>query len=546
MSDKKQNKGQETAAEEKVVTRYERKLQKRKEQKEKEQRARKRDMAIGIVVLVALVCVVASFPIRTYLAVNEGYVNIGGDRVTKVEYDYNYNLVVNNYISQYGSMLSYFGLDTSSDFSNQMYTDTLTWKDFFDQMTVDNIIRSKALIHEAEANGFSYDTAEDYKDYEASVKDSAAKQGVPVAEFLRTAYGSYATMSRLAPYVKEAMIANAYYEEVADSKEPSEEEVQTYYDENPDEYDSVDYRMVTVTAELPTEPTELADTAEETGPADEGGEGTDAAEETPYEPSEAEIAKAMEDALVLAEEAEETVAADGELQENVKKSAAASLIRDWLFDSSRKAGDTTIITNESANSYYVLAFEQRYLDQTASADVRVILITETEELTGQGILDEWTGGAATEESFIELVEKYTEDTANTAETGGLFEAIVPAGMDEALGAWLFDETRTAGDTAAVTASDGYTYVMYYVGPNEPEWKLTIRSSLLSQTMTEYMEGIMEGIEVEDGKGNLNYLKVQAAEESLAASESTDAQTQSSGPESTEPEETGTQGTEASE
>lgn len=538
MSDKNQNKGQkpENAAEEKIVTRYERKLQRRQEEKKKEERAKKRDLAIGILILVVLVCVVASFPIRTWLAVNETYVEIGGDNVTKVEFDYNYNLAVNNYISQYGSMLSYFGLDTSADFSTQMYTETLTWKDFFDQMTVDNIIRSKALVQEAEANGFTYDTTEDYAEYEESVKTAAGEQGVSVSDFLRAGYGSYATMNRLAPYVKEAMIANAYYDEIADSREPADEEVQAYYDENTNNYDSVDYRMITVNAELPTEPTELADPVEETEASTaENSENTEAAEEAAYEPSEAEIAKAMEDALVLAEEAESTVAEAGELQENVKMSSISSSMGEWLFDSSRKAGDTTIITNDTAHAYYVLAFEQRYLDETASADVRVILMTETEELTGQSVLDEWTNGAATEESFIELVKKYTEDTAS-AEEGGLFEAVVPTGMDEAMGAWLFDEARTTGDTTAVASSDGYTYVMYYVGANEPEWKLTIRSTLLSQTMTEYMQGIMEGVEVEDSKGNLNYLKIQAMEEAIAASESA-AET---GTEETETEETGTE------
>ena len=80
---------------------------------------RKRKSAVSsghrIVVLVALVCLVASFPIRTYLATHETYVVVNGEAVNKVEFDYQYNLTKNNYITQYGSYLTYFGLDTSKD-----------------------------------------------------------------------------------------------------------------------------------------------------------------------------------------------------------------------------------------------------------------------------------------------------------------------------------------------------------------------------------------------------------------------------------------------
>ena len=48
---------------EKIITRYDRKLQKRKEQKEKEKRERRIMAAIGIVIAAALVCLIASFPI---------------------------------------------------------------------------------------------------------------------------------------------------------------------------------------------------------------------------------------------------------------------------------------------------------------------------------------------------------------------------------------------------------------------------------------------------------------------------------------------------
>lgn len=509
--------------EQKVMTKYDRKVQKRKEEKEKEKKEERISTAIGIVVLVALVCLVASFPIRTYLATHETYVVVNGEAVNKVEFDYQYNLTKNNYITQYGSYLTYFGLDTSKDLSTQMYSDTLTWQDYFEQNAVESLKQNKALMAEAKAAGFTYDTTDEYNTFKETIKTSAASAGISEKEYVRSIYGSYATMGRIEEYVKNDMVMNAYYQKLQEDNAPSDDEIQSYYEENKATYDSVDYRLTTIEADLPTEPTELADPVEETA-ADttgttDGTAATDSTQDTAYQPSDAEIAKAMEDAKVLADDAEKTVAKDGEAHENEKKSSVNYLISDWLFDDARKAGDTTVITNDNSHCYYAVAFEKRYLDETPSADVRVII--PTEDKTGEEILEEWKNGAATEDSFAELCKKYTQDTS-AVENGGLFEQVTKTGMTEELSNWIFDNSRQAGDTVAITVSDT-TYVLYYIGQDQPEWKINIKNTLVSDTMSQHMQDITADVTVEDPKGKLNYLKVQAEES--AAAETATAETQ---------------------
>lgn len=518
-----ENKEQKEQTEQKVMTKYDRKVQKRKEDKEKEKKEERISTAVGIVFLVALVCLVASFPIRTYLATHETYVVINGEEVNKVEFDYVYNTSKNNYITQYGSYLSYFGLDTSKDLSTQMYSETLTWKDYFEQNAVESLKQNKALMAEAKAAGFTYDTTDEYNTFKETIKTSAAAAGVSDKEYVRSIYGSYATMGRIEEYVKNDMVMNAYYQKLQEDNAPSDDEIQSYYEENKATYDSVDYRLTTIEADLPTEPTELADPVEETA-ADttgttDGTAATDTTQDTAYQPSDAEIAKAMEDAKVLADDAEQTVAKDGEAHENEKKSSVNYLISDWLFDDARKAGDTTVITNDNSHCYYAVAFEKRYLDETPSADVRVII--PTEDKTGEEILEEWKNGAATEDSFAELCKKYTQDTS-AVENGGLFEQVIKTGMTEELSNWIFDSSRQAGDTVVITVSDT-TYVLYYIGQDQPEWKINIKNTLVSDTMSQHMQDITADVTVEDPKGKLNYLKVQAEES--AAAETATAETQ---------------------
>lgn len=520
-----ENKEQKEQTEQKVMTKYDRKVQKRKEEKEKEKKEERISTTVGIVFLVALVCLVASFPIRTYLATHETYVVINGEKVNKVEFDYVYNTSKNNYITQYGSYLSYFGLDTSKDLSTQMYSDTLTWQDYFEQNAVESLKQNKALMAEAKAAGFTYDTTDEYNTFKETIKTSAAAAGVSDKEYVRSIYGSYATMGRIEEYVKNDMVMNAYYQKLQEDNAPSDDEIQSYYEENKATYDSVDYRLTTIEADLPTEPTELADPVEETA-ADttgttDGTAATDSTQDTAYQPSDAEIAKAMEDAKVLADDAEQTVAKDGEAHENEKKSSVNYLISDWLFDDARKAGDTTVITNDNSHCYYVVAFEKRYLDETPSADVRVII--PTEDKTGEEILEEWKNGAATEDSFAELCKKYTQDTS-AVENGGLFEQVTKTGMTEELSNWIFDSSRQAGDTVAITVSDS-TYVLYYIGQDQPEWKINIKNTLVSDTMSQHMQDITADVTVEDPKGKLNYLKVQAEESAAAETETATAETQ---------------------
>lgn len=518
-----ENKEQKEQTEQKVMTKYDRKVQKRKEEKEKEKKEERISTTVGIVFLVALVCLVASFPIRTYLATHETYVVINGEEVNKVEFDYVYNTSKNNYITQYGSYLSYFGLDTSKDLSTQMYSETLTWQDYFEQNAVESLKQNKALMAEAKAAGFTYDTTDEYNTFKETIKTSAAAAGVSDKEYVRSIYGSYATVGRIEEYVKNDMVMNAYYQKLQEDNAPSDDEIQSYYEENKATYDSVDYRLTTIEADLPTEPTELADPVEETAAdttgSTDGTVATDSTQDTAYQPSDAEIAKAMEDAKVLADDAEQTVVKDGEAHENEKKSSVNYLISDWLFDDARKAGDTTVITNDNSHCYYVVAFEKRYLDETPSADVRVII--PTEDKTGEEILEEWKNGAATEDSFAELCKKYTQDTS-AVENGGLFEQVTKTGMTEELSNWIFDSSRQAGDTVAITVSDS-TYVLYYIGQDQPEWKINIKNTLVSDTMSQHMQDITADITVEDPKGKLNYLKVQAEES--AAAETATAETQ---------------------
>ena len=90
-----------------------------------------------------------------------------------------------------------------------MYSDTLTWQDYFEQNAVESLKQNKALMAEAKAAGFTYDTTDEYNTFKETIKTSAASAGISEKEYVRSIYGSYATMGRIEEYVKNDMVQNA-------------------------------------------------------------------------------------------------------------------------------------------------------------------------------------------------------------------------------------------------------------------------------------------------------------------------------------------------
>ena len=501
---------QEQNEEKKIVTKYDRKVQRRKEEKEREEKEKRVNTILSVVILIALAVLVLSFPIRSYISTHSTFIRVGGENITKVEFDYSYYTVVNNYINTYSQYLGYFGLDTSKDLSKQTYSGDLTWEDYFQEMTVESIQRSKALKADAKAAGFTFDDTADYERYVNLQKSGAEAAGLSLSKYVKQSFGPYATMSRIKPYVKEALYVAAYYDQLTKDMTPDADKIEAAYQEDPDSYDSVDYRIRQFDAVLPTEPTELADPVEDTDEAD----GSDS-ENTEYTPSEAEIAKAMSDAKLLADEALTDIKTEGELVDNVLRSSANSVLRDWLFDSSRKPGDTEVLEDTYSNRYYTIAFEKRYRNEEVTADVRLLIADDEEDALG--ILGDWNSNGATEEAFINLCNDkyYSKAVAEDGLVKGMTadEDIYPELLE-----WIFAEERKPGDCETVSAEGGIHFVVYYVGEGKPLWYNTIENELKSEAVTAYVNEKKDACTIEDAKKNLHYLEVRAAEEASRAAE----------------------------
>ncbi len=470
----------------KVITRYEKRMAKRQQAAKEEAKEKKISAVVLALAVVALLGLALFFPIRNYMAIHGTYLRLGGESVSRLEYDYAYNNAKNNYINQYGSLLSYMGLDVNKDLADQQYSEDLTWADFFGQMAVENMRRERALNGLAKEAGYSYDASREVELQKQGLEETAALLEVSLSQYVRQFYGTYATMGRIEPLLSKSVQASAYYKHMQREQVPAGEEIEAYYAENTDSYDVVDYRMEMVSAVLESE-----------------------------SPTEEEISKAMEAAKAQAQTGLDTVASEGEAYKAQAKDGMNTLIRDWLFEAGRKAGDTTLVEDTAGRAYYVLAFEKKYRNDAPTHNVRILA---TDAQTAQELEALYAAGGQSEEDFGALVARHSEDVASLSE-GGYYEGLVAANMgNEEMTAWL-EASRAAGDVKGFQEED-MAYLLYYVGQGQPEWYYAIQDILSGESMNTLVSQAVEKVEIQTVQGGWKNMAEEISEETAVAETAT--------------------------
>ena len=248
----------------------------------------------------------------------------------------------------------------------------------------------------------------------------------------------------------------------------------------------------------------------------------------------AEFETAKADALALAQELQAKLTAGSDSQalaeeygdkvynssahiSAVGSNFASAQYADWLYDASRKAGDVTLAENDRSDSfvynYYVVQFDSRARDESSTADVRHILIgagsnpTEEQyaaaEESAQAMLDQWKAEGGTEDAFALLAMENTADSGSQA-TGGLYTGGSSANAwDQNFLDWALDPARQSGDTGLVKNESSSTkgwHIMYFVGWNDPSWMYSVKTTLKSEDMTEWMDSLTAEAEVVQGSG----------------------------------------------
>jgi len=289
------------------------------------------------------------------------------------------------------------------------------------------------------------------------------------------------------------MYTDLFLERLHDSY--TEEMLETFYMENRDDYDRIRFRVHQIDF--------LLDDVDYV--TDE-----DALEDVPFLTREQarEIADTIEEAVEAADAAEESgedafLSAVADVDEDIDADTAThrAMLRggaeqleygDWLRNDAREAGDVTVVEGELA--VYVVFFLGLEDNRYYTADVRHILIAPSEDVfsdedgeplelsdeersaleeertadaleKAEELLSRWQAGAATEDSFIELVQAYSEDYNEEADPGFIGEINRESGFVVEFRDWAMAADRQVGDVEIVETQFGF-HIMYFVGHSD--------------------------------------------------------------------------------
>ena len=490
---------------------------------------------------------------------------VGNHKISTAMLNYFYMDAISNQYSSWQQSFStytdqylaqYFGLDTTKELNKQYYNEEekITWADYFTQVAINDAKSCYAIYDKAVAAKYTLQ-GEALKEYNGWIENytyQAELYQTKVDDIVKANYGPGSDFASLKEYLKVLITSQAYAQDYADSLTYDNEELRKHETGREHEFNSYSFAtyhlsytkypaLGTTDANNKTTFTDAQKKAALEAAKKDAESLVAGLEAAKKDPSKLPEVKEDEnpylkkfDALIadlkcnegnksaIATKAEDQPYAD--LNENLKK---------WLGDPARKEGDTTVIANISTtknddgtetkvtNGYFAVYFTGKDDNSRPLANVRHLLVkfeggkqdaegnmtyNDTEKAVAKKEAEEFLADwekKKTEEYFIELVKKYSDDTS--AEEGGLFEDISPDSpyVEEFLN-WSLDKDRKKGDCEIIETQYGY-HLMYYVGDDEVTYRDQMITEQLKETAyTEWYNGIVNAATMKEG--NTHFLR----------------------------------------
>lgn len=279
--------------------------------------------------------------------------------------------------SEMGSYAQMLGLDASKPLNlqasmspaneNDENSAAMSWEQYFLQSALKNCAYYKGLELEANANNFVLPEAyqSDLDSLEENVAASAKENNYEsVDAFVQTSFGTGTTFADYKAYMTTYITAYAYYETVLTPQcEPSDDEVEAYFDENAESYkennhlEKSELPNINVRHILITPAEEYSIDTDEDGTNDAYSDEEWAAAEEKANDVYAEWQKNPTEDNFGALAKEYTADGNGEqggLYEDVYPGQMVSEFNDWCFDADRKVGDSGVV--KTPFGYHVMFF----------------------------------------------------------------------------------------------------------------------------------------------------------------------------------------------
>lgn len=461
---------------------------------------------------------------------------VGDEKLNTVEMNYYFtDMVQNQYSEWYSEYTTYtdtylqlMGLDTSKPLNEQPYTtdEFETWADYFMHAAMEQAKKEYALYNMAISENFELpqEDRDSINSLITNLETYASLYGYSSAnKYLSAIYGHGSNTKTYTAYAERSAMAAAYYDAHKDSLTYDDAALRAYEADKYVNYNCYDYSASYLTYTEFLQGGSKGEDGTTTYSDEEKAAARAAMEAAAKEAATAttlDELKAKVEAIEVNEESQTALnSATGVLHTDIN-----GVLANWLSAEERKEGDIEALPvtntvkdadgNETTelNGYYIAYFSAKDENLEPMGNVRHLLVkfeggSEDEE-TGETVYSDeekaaakekaeeyyktWKDGAATEESFIELVKEHSDDTS--AENGGLFEDIhrdseyVPTFLE-----WSIDPDRQTGDSGVIESPYGY-HVMFYVGDDELTYRdFMIQNEMRDADQEEWSKGIIDPV-----------------------------------------------------
>ena len=457
-------------------------------------------------------------------------VEIGGIEVTVPEFDYYYFQYVNR-IAYPENGATPSGLDINKSLRLQLAQNgTQTWDEYFKELTINELHQNISLYKEALETNMTLSGMYKgyYEDQIKNIKQAASSAGMTFDTYLKTYTANGMTEKLYREILKRDCLAQQYAESIKEGFTFTDEELNSFYEANKDDMDSVAFNLIRIP--FVEETPEMTD-EEQTPTLDDAA--VEQAKEAARAKADEMLAKITDNMTTeelealnkeyfpalyevpepAADEASDEAGEETETQtpdepsepavytyyEDILRSYMTGIpnVSEWLFSAERTKGERTLI--EETQEYYIVVFARRNKDDVSSFDVRSISFpfntngtepTEKEienaKKKAESFEATWNKGEKTEASFGELVKK--ESTSSIAkENGGLSTDTGRDYLNEEFNEWVFSSDRKPNDIKLFELNAAFV-LSCFVRESDPYWKLSIRETLAEEKMTVFIKG----------------------------------------------------------
>lgn len=363
-------------------------------------------VAIGIIIFTV---VQLGVPQRTLAAVY-----VGDEKVTVAEWNYYYNQEKLAIAQSLGISPIHINLKDASPFGDELGN---TWGELLENATRRRIQQTYVKKHEIEAIGETF-TDEDRMEVEntlAQLRMNFADEG-QLRTYLEQTYGIGVTPELLEKVERDNLMARKFDSNYRDSLEFTDQEIQDFYDANPEEYQVVKYHLI-----------EVDTTAD--------GEDAEDTENANGEDNEADVNDE--------EATDEDEVTEDEVNDEVAEDEEADVEEDEAVDENDETTDDADKTEQERINDMLEVFEK---DLKKGRDFKKFA-----------------------EEYKDLIVLQSAAVRNSAndDDSTYFERSRDSVYPEAVRTWLYDEAREADDVTRIDVDDTAYFVLFVdMAPND--------------------------------------------------------------------------------